>query len=114
MTMDYEPIVYRSSFFHHEERGVVRGEYRGISSQNRRYGRVPFEFLVQELPDQLPVPPFWMIETRIEGEVSFIKGFCFHLLGFRSIDRHIEDRKIQEADAIIMFRNKLEGLSCFD
>ena len=56
-----------------------------------------FKFLVQELPDQWPAPPFWVIETRVKGRVSFIKDFCFHLLGLRSIDRH-EDGKIQETN----------------
>ena len=57
-----------------------------------------FKFLVQELPDQWPAPLFWVIETRVNGKVSFIKDFCFHLLGLRSIDRHIEDSKIQETN----------------
>jgi hypothetical protein len=61
-----------------------------------------FEFLVQKLPDQLPVPPFRMIETRIKGEVAFIKGFCFHPLGFGPIDRHIEYGKIQKTNATMM------------
>ena len=78
-------IVLCSSFFHHKEGGVVRGKYRWISSQNRRHGRMSFEFLVQELPDQWPAPPFRVIETRVKGKVPFIECFCFHLLGFRSI-----------------------------
>jgi hypothetical protein len=98
---------------HNEEGGVVRGKYRRVFSQNRRNGWMPFEFLVQELPDQLPAPPFRMIETRIKGKVPFIKGFSFDLLGFRSVDRHIEYGKIQEADAIMMFCDKLKGPSRF-
>jgi hypothetical protein len=31
---------------HHKKRGVVRGEYGWISSQNRRNGRMSLEFLV--------------------------------------------------------------------
>jgi hypothetical protein len=54
-----------------------------------------------------------MIETRIKGKVSFIKGFCFYLLSFRSVDWHIEYGKIQETNAIMMFNNKLKGPSRF-
>src|SRR4030042_4657338 len=74
---------------------------------------VSFEFLVQKLPDQFPVPPFWMVETRIKGKVPFIKGFCFHPLGFGPIGRHIEYGKIQETNAIVMSNNKIKGPSCF-
>jgi len=70
-----------------------------------------FEFLVQELPDPLPAPPFRVIETRVKGKVPFIECFCFHLSGFRSVDRHIEYGKIQETNAIMMLHNKLKGPS---
>jgi hypothetical protein len=70
-----------------------------------------FEFLVKELPDQMPAPSFWVIEACIKREVSFIKLFCLHLMGFRSVDWHIEYGKIQETNAIMMLHNKLKGPS---
>ncbi len=93
---------------------MVRGEYERVSSQNRHNGRMPFEFLVKELPDPLPAPSFWMIETRIKGKISFIEGFCFHLPGLGSADRHVEYSEIQEIDAIMVFHHKLKGLLRFD
>ena len=79
---------------HDKKGGVVRGECRWISSQNRRNGRMSLEFFVEELPDQLPGPSFRMIEIRVKGKVSLVKDFCFHLLGFCSINWHIEYGKI--------------------
>jgi hypothetical protein len=58
---------------------VVRGKYGRIPSQNRGHGRMSLEFLVQELSDHLPAPPFRMIERRVEGNVPIRKRFSFLL-----------------------------------
>jgi len=102
------------SGFLQKEWGMVRGEYERVSSQNRRNGRMPLEFLVEELPDPLPAPSFRMIETRIKGEISFVEGFRLHVLGFGCVNRHIEYGKIQKADAIVVSYHKLKSLLRFD
>jgi hypothetical protein len=92
---------------------MVRGEYERVPSQNGHNGRMSLELLVKELPDPLPAPAFWMIETCIKGKISFIEGFCFHLSGLGSTDRHVEYSEIQEIDAVMVFHHKLNGLLRF-
>jgi hypothetical protein len=65
-----------------------------IPSQDGRNGRVSPEFLVEKLSNQVSVPPLRVGKTGIKGEVPFVKITGLEILGFRCINRKIEEGQV--------------------
>ena len=69
------------------------------------------EFLVQELPDPFPVPPFRVFEIHVKGKISLVENTGVKLAAVRPVNREIEDRDVQEVDVFIVGYDKFEGFS---
>jgi hypothetical protein len=61
-----------------KKRGMVRGKYRRIPSEDCGNRRVFPEFMIQEQPDTPSVPPAGMNKVGIKGKVSIIELFRSH------------------------------------
>ena len=72
---------------------------------------MPLEFRIEELPDQLPVPPLRVLEVRIERKVAFIEMLRPELPGLVAVGGHVEYGKVQKVYGIAVRGGECEGLA---
>jgi len=89
---------------------MIGGKYGGRFPQYGRNGKVFLKFPVKELPHKTSFPPSDE-KTPVKRQVTFIKITDFELLGFRTIDRQVEDRKIEKIDLSTVPDCKIKGLT---
>ncbi len=78
----------------HEERRMVRGELRGLSSFDGGDLFPANEFLIQKIPDQGSVPAKRMGESSVKGQVSVVERNPLHRVRLWSVSGHVKDGKV--------------------
>ena len=82
----------------HKKGRVVRCEKQRVFCQNPGDCGLPSEFPVQKPPDFRSVPALRVRKAGIERQVPFVEWRSCELHCVGAVDRHIENRKIQEID----------------
>ena len=69
-----------------------------------------FKFGLQKTPDLRPVPSLRVRKAGVERQVPFVVRRSCEPLCIGTIDRHIEDGKIQKIDKLFVADRKIERI----